>query len=83
LLPALIILEVDVLRERSDLTYLFILMDLVIVAFIALEIFITIRRWRKEVKIIEGEDNIENENEGKMEINKEWNKEEEEEKQIA
>lgn len=73
LLPALIIMEVRVLKEMPDTTYIFVIIDILLICFIALEIFLTIRKWRKQK-----EGDIEDEQEVKEEINKEWNKKEEE-----
>jgi len=73
LLPALIIMEVRVLREMPDTAYIFVIIDILLICFIALEIFLTIRKWRKQKK-----GDIEDEQKVKEEINKEWNKKEEE-----
>ena len=48
LLPALIIMEVRVLREMPEISYLFIIADILLVGFIGLEIFLLIRKWKKE-----------------------------------
>ena len=66
LLPALIYMEVRVLREMPNLTYLFVIMDILLVAFMTLEIYLMIRKWRKgETK--KGEEETE-----KVEIVEEW-----------
>ena len=47
LLPALIIMEVRVLRDLPEITYLFIIADILLVGFIALEIVLLVRKWKK------------------------------------
>ncbi len=47
LLPALIIMEVRVLRELPEVSYLFIIADILLVGFIALEIVLLVRKWKK------------------------------------
>jgi len=47
LLPALIIMEVRVLRELPEISYLFIIADILLVGFIALEVFLLVRKWKK------------------------------------
>ncbi|NHJ39241.1 MAG: hypothetical protein FK731_04350 [Asgard group archaeon] len=69
LLPALIILEVRVLQSMPEIAYLFIIMDILLVGFIVLELFLFIRKWKKEKT--EGSDAIETEI--STEINQEWN----------
>jgi len=48
LLPALIILEVRVLRALPEIAYLFIIIDIILVAFIVVETILLVRKWRKE-----------------------------------
>lgn len=47
LLPALIIMEVRVLRDLPEVSYLFIIADILLVGFIALEIVLLVRKWKK------------------------------------
>ncbi len=47
LLPALIIMEVRVLRDFPEISYLFIIADILLVGFIALEIVLLVRKWKK------------------------------------
>lgn len=76
LLPALIYMEVRVLSEVPNITYLFVIMDILLVAFMGLEIFLLIRKWKKgEMK--------ENDNENKTEISKEWGNEKQNREQIS
>jgi hypothetical protein len=76
LLPALIIMEVRLLRLTPDVTWVFVVIDILLICFIGLEIFLTIRKYRKEKKgEVEGEQKA---NEEKEEINKEWDNIEEE-----
>ena len=75
LLPALIIMEVRLLKMTPDVTWIFVIIDILLVCFIGLEIFLTIRKYRKEKK---GEiENGQEAEEGKEEINKEWDNAEE------
>ncbi|NHJ46757.1 MAG: hypothetical protein FK733_03115 [Asgard group archaeon] len=75
LLPALIILEVRVLRQMPEIAYLFIIMDILLVSFICLEIFLLVRKWKKEK---DKPDDAE-ESEDTVEITEEWNEEQSEE----
>ncbi|HUU78231.1 MAG TPA: hypothetical protein VMX55_07770 [candidate division Zixibacteria bacterium] len=76
LLPALIYMEVRVLSEVPNITYLFVIMDILLVAFMGLEIFLLIRKWKKgEMK--------EDDNENKTEISKEWGNEKQNSEQIS
>ena len=63
-------MEVRVLREVPNITYLFVIMDVLLVAFMVLEIFLIVRKWRKEKNAELVETN------GKTEIEKEWDEEE-------
>ena len=47
LLPALIIMEVRVLRDFPEISYLFIIADILLIGFIALEIVLLVRKWKK------------------------------------
>lgn len=71
LLPALIILEVRVLQSMPEIAYLFIIMDVLLVGFITLELFLFIRKWRKEKTEVSGTV----ETETQLEINEEWTEE--------
>ena len=71
LLPALIILEIRVLQSMPEIAYLFIIMDILLVGFIALELFLLIRKWKKE----KTEVNDTEETEDAVEIDQEWNEE--------
>ena len=73
LLPALIYMEIRVLREMPNITYLFVIMDVLLISFMVLEIYLIIRKWRKEKKEGLSENNENNEN---TEIEKEWDDEE-------
>ncbi|NHJ03604.1 MAG: hypothetical protein EAX90_02185 [Candidatus Heimdallarchaeota archaeon] len=76
LLPALIYMEVRVLSEVPNITYLFVIMDILLVAFMGLEIFLLIKKWKKgETK--------EDDNENKTEISKEWGNEKQKLEQIS
>ncbi|NHJ87705.1 MAG: hypothetical protein FK734_19745 [Asgard group archaeon] len=71
LLPALIVIQVRTLRIMPEITYLFVIMDVILVAFMALEIFLIVREWKKEKA-----GKIEKENHAEEEIiEKEWNEE--------
>lgn len=71
LLPALIIMEVRLLRETPNVTWIFVIIDILLICFIGLEIFLTIRKWRKGKEgVIEEGQKVKEE---KEEINKEWN----------
>ncbi len=70
LLPALIIMEVRVLREMPEISYLFIIADILLIGFIALEIFLLVRKWKK------GKDEPIEKQELEIEkIDEEWNDE--------
>ncbi|MHA1125548.1 MAG: hypothetical protein ACTSO7_07400 [Candidatus Heimdallarchaeota archaeon] len=75
LLPALIIMEVRLLRETPEVTWIFVIIDILLICFIGLEVYLTIRKYRKEKKL-ETEEGEEPEEE-KEEINKEWDNAEE------
>lgn len=47
LLPALIIMEVRVLRDLPEVSYLFIIADILLVGFIVLETVLLVRKWKK------------------------------------
>ena len=47
LLPALIIMEVRVLRDLPEVAYLFIIADILLVGFIVLETVLLVRKWKK------------------------------------
>lgn len=47
LLPALIIMEVRVLRDMPEISYLFIIADILLVGFMILEIFLLVRNYKK------------------------------------
>ncbi|MHA1211310.1 MAG: hypothetical protein ACTSSH_02505 [Candidatus Heimdallarchaeota archaeon] len=68
LIPALIILEVKVLKLMPDIAYLFIIMDILLVSFIALEIVLVARKWKKEKEEPEEMEDQPKE----IEIQKEW-----------
>ncbi|MCF2143564.1 MAG: hypothetical protein K9W42_07680 [Candidatus Heimdallarchaeota archaeon] len=68
LLPALIILEVRVLKLLPEITYLFVIIDIILVAFIIIELVLMIRKWRKE----EESGSKESEEQSSIVINKEW-----------
>ncbi|MHA1629952.1 MAG: hypothetical protein ACTSXO_09615 [Candidatus Heimdallarchaeota archaeon] len=68
LLPALIILEVRVLKLLPEITYLFIIIDIILVAFIIIELVLMIRKWRKEKE----SGSKESEEQSSIVINKEW-----------
>ncbi|MGC9780532.1 MAG: hypothetical protein HZR80_14905 [Candidatus Heimdallarchaeota archaeon] len=72
LLPALIIMEIRVLREMLDIAYLFIIADVLLVGFIVTEIFLVVRKWRKE----KSEDEAGEEPESGEFIDQEWGEEE-------
>ena len=48
LIPALIVLQVRVLKSMPEISYLFIIMDILLVGFIVLEIVLMYRKWKKE-----------------------------------
>jgi hypothetical protein len=75
LLPALIILEVRVLRQMPEIAYLFIIMDILLVGFICLEIFLLVRKWKKSKEEPEDEEKQEE----IVKITEEWNEEQSEE----
>ena len=70
LLPALIIMEVRVLREMPEITYLFIIADILLVGFIALEVFLLVRKWKKSKEVPAEEQEPET-----VKIEEEWNEE--------
>jgi len=70
LLPALIYMEVRVLREMPEISYLFIIADILLVGFIGLEIFLLVRRWKKGK-----EESTENQELKTEMIDEEWNEE--------
>lgn len=72
LLPALIIMEIRVIREMPDIAYLFIIVDILLIGFIFAEIFLMVRKWRKEK--VKGD--IEEQPESKEIIDQEWGEEE-------
>lgn len=74
LFPALIYMQVKVLQIFPNITYLFIIADILLLVFIGLEIFLVIRKWKKEKAIEEG---TEEATEAKIEIKKEWDTAEE------
>ncbi|MHA1557009.1 MAG: hypothetical protein ACTSPM_08770 [Candidatus Heimdallarchaeota archaeon] len=69
LFPALIYMEVKVLQEFPNIAYLFIIADVLLLAFMGLEIFLVVRKWKKEKAI---EDGTEESTEENIEIKKEW-----------
>jgi large-conductance mechanosensitive channel len=73
LLPALIIMEIRVLRIMPNILFVFIIIDILLVAFIGLEIFLVIRKWQKEKDSKEEEQEVETAKE--EEIEKEWDEE--------
>ena len=76
LFPALIIMQVRLIREvESNIAYLFIIADILLLAFMGLEIFLIVRKRKKE-KLTESTE-IED-TEEKIEIKKEWNTSEKE-----
>ena len=76
LFPALIIMQVRLIREvESNITYLFIIADILLLAFMGLEIFLIVRKRKKEKLTASTE--IED-TEDKVEIKKEWDTSEEE-----
>jgi len=76
LFPALIIMQVRLIREvESNITYLFIIADILLLAFMGLEIFLIVRKRKKEKLAASTE--IED-TEDKVEIKKEWDTSEEE-----
>ncbi|MBK5115182.1 MAG: hypothetical protein KGD59_13315 [Candidatus Heimdallarchaeota archaeon] len=70
LLPALIIMEIRVLRDMPEISYLFIIADILLVGFMALEIFLLVRKYKKgkEEPTEEQEPDI-------VEIEEEWDEE--------
>ncbi len=69
LFPALIYMEVKVLQEFPNIAYLFIIADVLLLAFMGLEIFLVVRKWKKEKAVEEGTEESTEEN---IEIKKEW-----------
>ena len=76
LLPALIYMQVKVLQIVPNIAFLFIIADVLLLAFMGLEIFLLVRKWKKKKAI---DDGIEEATEEKIEIEKEWDTEKEEE----
>jgi predicted permease len=72
LLPALIIMEVRVLREMPEISYLFIIADILLIGFIGLEIFLLVRKWKKDKEKPSEKQEPEIEK-----IDEEWNEEKE------
>ncbi|MCE7746069.1 MAG: hypothetical protein GPJ52_13130 [Candidatus Heimdallarchaeota archaeon] len=70
LLPALIIMEVRVLRDLPDVAYLFIIADVLLVGFIALEIVLLVRKWKKGK-----EEPLEDQEQEIEKIEEEWDEE--------
>lgn len=70
LLPAVIILQIRVLDIMPDIKYIFIIMDFLIVGFIALEIYQLVKKLKKD-KISQ---KIEDFPVKEEKIEKEWNK---------
>ncbi len=67
--PALIYIQVKVLQLFPNITYLLVIADVLLLAFMGLEIFLFVRKWKKE-KFVETE--TEEATEEKIEIKKEW-----------
>jgi hypothetical protein len=78
LLPALIIMEVKVLRLIPDFAYIFIIADVLLGGFILLEIGIFIYRFQKDKKSKALEEKEDSKDEG-IKISKAWEKSEDEE----
>jgi hypothetical protein len=76
LLPALIILEIRVLRLMPEISYLFIIIDIILVGFIVLEVFLLIRKSKKKEAIDESK------GEEVVEIDQEWNEDQQENNQM-
>ncbi|MBN1330043.1 MAG: hypothetical protein JXA54_11275 [Candidatus Heimdallarchaeota archaeon] len=79
LLPALIIIQVKVLKMMPEITYLFIIMDILLAGFMVLELVLMIRKWKKEKNQL-----IEEEDEGaikNVQIEQEWDEIENKDKQ--
>ncbi len=74
LLPALIYMQIKVLQILPNIAYLFIIADVLLLAFMGLEIFLLVRKWKKKKTI---EDGTEEATEDKIEIEKEWDTTEE------
>ncbi|MEA2071536.1 MAG: hypothetical protein U9O98_09630 [Asgard group archaeon] len=68
LLPALIILEVKVARNIPNITYFLIIIDILLVGFMAFEIYLFVKKWQKEQNKQEGKI----EEEPTQEVKKEW-----------
>jgi len=81
LLPALIVIQVRVLKLMPEITYLFIIMDILLTGFIVIELVLMIRKWKKE----KNQPSIEEEEASKIvQIEQEWDedsKKEDEDKQ--
>ncbi|HUT80665.1 MAG TPA: hypothetical protein VMZ29_05615 [Candidatus Bathyarchaeia archaeon] len=71
LLPALIIIQVKVLKLMPEITYLFIIMDILLAGFMVLELVLMLRKWKKE-KNQPSED--EEETPKIVQIEQEWDK---------
>ncbi|MCK5047203.1 MAG: hypothetical protein KAJ76_03590 [Candidatus Heimdallarchaeota archaeon] len=67
LLPALIIMEVRVLRDLPEVAYLFIIADVLLVGFIVLETVLLARKWKKSK-----EEPLEDQEPEKEKIEEEW-----------
>ena len=48
LLPALIYMQIKVLQILPNIAYLFIIADVLLLAFMGLEIFLLVRKWKNE-----------------------------------
>jgi hypothetical protein len=70
LLPALIIMEIRVLRDMPEISYLFIIADILLVGFMALEIFLLVRKYKKSK-----EEPTEEQEPEIVEIEEEWDEE--------
>ena len=79
LLPALIYMEIRVLQMVPHIAYLFIIADILLLAFMGLEIFLLVRKWKKE-KAAKSEEEEQN-SEEPAQIHKEWDSTQEETKQ--
>ena len=79
LLPALIYMEIRVLQMVPHIAYLFIIADILLLAFMGLEIFLLVRKWKKEKTAESEEENLDSED--STEIHQEWDSTQEETKQ--